>query len=287
MDPIFFWLIALLLVALLLIGLLCFPETGDALYHRCCAALRRVRQRAERLQGRSSNRVQQASQQLRGDTSYLLGKIRRHRLLLLSLTLLLTVPPLLVIGLHRHVMLDGFDQSLQDDPDAAMLVAGLLRGERLVPPPALPPDIFVTREVERIRPDLDSASRDWVKLDLGFRQRLLAVFRIMKERYGYDMALIEGYRSPERQNELAAKGGNVTNARGYQSYHQYGLAADCGFYRDGKLVISESDPWAMRGYQLYGNVAVAAGLVWGGRWKMMDLGHVEWHKPDAGPHHRH
>jgi peptidoglycan L-alanyl-D-glutamate endopeptidase CwlK len=40
-------------------------------------------------------------------------------------------------------------------------------------------------------------------------------------------------------------------------------------------VISEKDPWAMRGYQLYGEVAEQLGLTWGGRWKMMDLGHTE------------
>jgi peptidoglycan L-alanyl-D-glutamate endopeptidase CwlK len=45
--------------------------------------------------------------------------------------------------------------------------------------------------------------------------------------------------------------------------------------RDGKLVISEKDPWAMRGYQLYGEVAESLGLTWGGRWTMMDLGHTE------------
>jgi peptidoglycan L-alanyl-D-glutamate endopeptidase CwlK len=26
--------------------------------------------------------------------------------------------------------------------------------------------------------------------------------------------------------------------------------------------------------------------VWGGQWKMMDLGHVELHKPGMGPHRR-
>jgi peptidoglycan L-alanyl-D-glutamate endopeptidase CwlK len=93
------------------------------------------------------------------------------------------------------------------------------------------------------------------------------------------MALLEGYRSPERQNRLAQMGGNVTNAAAFQSYHQYGLAADNAFLRDGKLVISEKDPWAMRGYQLYGQTAEQVGLTWGGRWKMMDLGHVEYHKP--------
>jgi peptidoglycan L-alanyl-D-glutamate endopeptidase CwlK len=89
------------------------------------------------------------------------------------------------------------------------------------------------------------------------------------------MALLEGYRSPARQDLLASMGGAVTNARAFQSWHQYGLAADCAFWRDGKLVISEKDPWAMRGYQLYGEVAEQLGLTWGGRWKMMDLGHTE------------
>ena len=98
----------------------------------------------------------------------------------------------------------------------------------------------------------------------------------MHEQYGYEMALLEGYR-PERQNRLAQMGTNVTNAAAFQSYHQFGLAADNAFLRDGKLVISEKDPWAMRGYQLYG-VAEQVGLTWG-RWKMMDLGHVEYHKP--------
>jgi peptidoglycan L-alanyl-D-glutamate endopeptidase CwlK len=74
-------------------------------------------------------------------------------------------------------------------------------------------------------------------------------------------------------------GGHVTNAGAWQSYHQYGLGADCAFLRDGKLVITEKDPWAMRGYELYGQVAERLGLVWGGRWRLMDFGHVEWRKP--------
>ena len=74
-------------------------------------------------------------------------------------------------------------------------------------------------------------------------------------------------------------GGHVTNAGAWQSYHQHGLGADCAFLRDGKLVITEKDPWAMRGYELYGQVAERLGLVWGGRWRLMDFGHVEWRKP--------
>ncbi|WP_369803336.1 M15 family metallopeptidase [Pseudorhodoferax sp. Leaf267] len=45
---------------------------------------------------------------------------------------------------------------------------------------------------------------------------------------------------------------------------------------DGRIVISEKDPRAARGYDLYGAVAQSAGLVWGGSWRSLkDLGHVE------------
>jgi len=99
--------------------------------------------------------------------------------------------------------------------------------------------------------DFASADRKWNKINPRYKQRLLMVFKIMREQHGYDMVLLEGYRSPDRQNSLALNI-NTTRARGYQSYHQFGLAADAAFKRNGKVVISERDPWAMRGYQLYG-----------------------------------
>ena len=102
---------------------------------------------------------------------------------------------------------------------------------------------------------------------------------IMKEKHGYEMVLLEGYRSPERQQKLAAMRPSVTNAAAFQSWHQYGLAADSAFLRNGRIVITEKDPWAMRGYQLYGEAAESVGLTWGGRWQMMDLGHTELRRP--------
>lgn len=194
--------------------------------------------------------------------------------------LMLTAPLAIVMAwsLHKPRTLDGFDDRV--DPGNQQ-VAHLLAGEQLVPPPPLPPDVFTTAEVEVVRPMLSSADRRWEQMDAEFVQRVLAVFKIMKEEHGYDMALLEGWRSPERQALLAAKGSNVTMAGAWQSYHQYGLAADCAFYKNGKLVISEKDPWAMRGYALYGQVAEQMGLTWGGRWQMMDLGHIEWRKASA------
>jgi peptidoglycan L-alanyl-D-glutamate endopeptidase CwlK len=198
--------------------------------------------------------------------------LRRHQVLLAIGAPVILIPSLLALALSNPAMLPVYEGSsaLPDEQ-----VAALLAGEQLVPPVTLPPDVFTTAEVELVRPMLVGASRNWGLLHPDFSQRLLLAFKIMKEQHGYEMALLEGYRSPARQDELAATGGHVTNARAFQSWHQYGLAADCAFWRDGKLVISEKDPWAMRGYQLYGQVAESLGLTWGGRWKLMDFGHTE------------
>ena len=52
------------------------------------------------------------------------------------------------------------------------------------------------------------------------------------------------------------------------------------FKRNGKVVISERDPWAMRGYELFGQIAESVGLTWGGRWKSIkDFGHTEYRMP--------
>ena len=200
------------------------------------------------------------------------GLLRRHPLLSVLGAALVLLPPFMALLLSGRLALPGFDGGTHE---VNQQVAELLRGERLAAPRPLPPAVFDTMEVTMVRPKLAGANRNWDLLDAEFSQRLLTVFRIMRDQHGYEMVLLEGYRSPERQNELADAGSNVTNARAFQSYHQFGLAGDCAFLRDGKVVISERDTWAMRGYQLYGEVAEAAGLTWGGRWKMMDFGHTE------------
>ncbi|MGO1158923.1 M15 family metallopeptidase [Acinetobacter lwoffii] len=130
-----------------------------------------------------------------------------------------------------------------------------------------------------INPNISTADRKWHKMNPRFKQRLLMVFKIMREQHGYELVLLEGYRSPERQNSLATDS-NITKAKGFQSYHQFGLAADIAFKRNGKVVISERDPWAMRGYELFGQIAESVGLTWGGRWKSIkDFGHTEYRMP--------
>lgn len=191
--------------------------------------------------------------------------------MLLASIVILVIPIILAMVIKPGRGLEGYADTPQTtDP----VILALLQGEQLVPPAPLPPELFTTQEVEAIRQDLSGASREWKMLDSDFRQRLLTVFQLMAKR-GYQMALLEGYRSPERQSYLSSLGSQVTNVGAYQSYHQYGLAADSAFLRDGKLIISEKDPWAMEGYRLYGEYAESAGLTWGGRWKLMDFGHIE------------
>lgn len=198
--------------------------------------------------------------------------------------LLLILPPMGILIFSSGIYLGGFKvETLKMNSQ----IESLLKGEQLVPPAALPPEVFIAADALMLRnqlsqytlPLLASANRNWQLLDPDYAQRLLLVFKIMREQHGYEMAILEGYRSPERQDALSKMGVHVTGAKAFQSYHQYGLAADSAFLRDGKLVISEKDPWAMKGYTLYGEVAESVGLTWGGRWKMMDFGHVEWRKP--------
>ncbi len=181
----------------------------------------------------------------------------------------------------------------------------LLNGEMLSPPPDVDDNLIQDAIVEatqleqayqtqhRLDPSINASQMDvaiphthgsfdsslidrkWDKINPRYKQRLLMVFKIMKEQHGYELVLLEGYRSPNRQNMLAGNP-HTTRAKGYQSYHQFGLAADVAFKRNGKVVISERDPWAMRGYELYGQVAESVGLTWGGRWKsIQDYGHTE------------
>lgn len=186
-------------------------------------------------------------------------------------------------------------------------IYALLNGEMLSPPPQVDETLIQDAIVEATRLEqayeaqhntsinasqlevplihthgsLDTAlvDRKWDKINPRYKQRLLMVFKIMKEQHGYELVLLEGYRSSDRQNMLAGNP-NTTRAKGYQSYHQFGLAADVAFKRNGKVVITERDPWAMRGYELYGQVAESVGLTWGGRWKSIkDYGHTEYRMP--------
>jgi len=280
----------LMVYFLLMVGVLalCFlPALRQRAWAWVLVTWGRSRGQWVRAQRRGAGQAAQVHDSLGFHAGALRDGVLRHRAGVLAALGLLLGLPLLAWMLSSRLDVSGFDHTRVRVTDER--IAALLEGEQLVPPPALPPEMFTTQEVEQVRPMIRHASREWNLLDSEFRQRLLVVFKIMKDEHGYDMVLLEGYRSPERQARLAALGGHVTRAGAHRSYHQFGLAADSAFLRDGRIVISERDPWAMRGYELYGEVARSVGLVWGGGWRsIQDYGHVELRRPGvlgkpAGP----
>ncbi|WP_414656759.1 phage tail tape measure protein [Deinococcus sp. VB343] len=93
----------------------------------------------------------------------------------------------------------------------------------------------------------------------------------------------EGYRSTERQNQLYAQGRTapgsiVTNAKGGQSLHNYGVAADI-YWRDPKTgkVVSFNDPRAIEAAKALGQLATKQGLLWGGSpgFGIVDMPHIQ------------
>ncbi|GAB2627524.1 M15 family metallopeptidase [Novilysobacter erysipheiresistens] len=252
---------------------------ADRLFARLAAVLGRWGARA-------GNRAAESSQSARASSQRAMDLFGRHRNLLLAAAVLLTIPPLVILQLRQQVTLDGFEGGTAVASDGHVLE--LLRGERLAPPPELPPAVFVAAEAELLRSAgtvasageapqaISGADRKWNRIDPAFQQRVLAIYQVMREQYGYQMVLVEGYRSPERQAALARKGGSTTRAGAGQSCHQYGLAVDSALYRDGKLQWDMGDAWTRRGYFLYGRLAQEAGLEWGGSWRSIkDYVHLE------------
>lgn len=265
----------LLVVAVL--ALVCLPPLRERATAGVSGLWRRGRARGAAWRVAGARATARRAESAQDGGQRLVQALRRHALGLMAAVTVIVAFPLGAVVLRGAFRVDSFDPSASHTVDER--VAELLKGEGLVPPPPLPPEVFMTTEVEEWQPLARSASRQWDLLDEAFRQRLLLSFRLVHEQYGYDMVLVEGYRSPQRQAALAALGPSVTRAGPFESYHQFGLAADCAFLRDGRIVISEKDPWAMAGYEHYGQVARSLGLVWGGDWHgLRDLGHVELHR---------
>lgn len=93
---------------------------------------------------------------------------------------------------------------------------------------------------------------------------------------GLTVEIVQGLRTFAEQDGLFAQGRTmpgkrVTNARGGQSNHNYGLAVDLCIFVNGK------PNWEapQREWQMIGVAAERLGLEWGGRWKFVDLPHVQ------------
>jgi peptidoglycan L-alanyl-D-glutamate endopeptidase CwlK len=86
----------------------------------------------------------------------------------------------------------------------------------------------------------------------------------MMEQAGHPIRITETYRTAQRQNELYSQGRTkpgqiVTNARAGESFHQWKVAFDVVFIKEG--FNAPNSLW-----ELLGEVGEGIGLEWGGRW---------------------
>jgi hypothetical protein len=95
---------------------------------------------------------------------------------------------------------------------------------------------------------------------------------------GVILQIVQGLRTFAEQDALYAQGRTkpgkrVTNAKGGQSFHNYGLALDLA------PIVNGSVSWNDKLYAPYRKWAAAADLRWGGDWKKFkDMPHVEYLK---------
>lgn len=106
-------------------------------------------------------------------------------------------------------------------------------------------------------------------------------YRILEQRmlkkYGIQIEVSDAHRTAVRQEELFAQGRTapgkkVTNARAWQSNHNYGIALDVWPCVNGKFNWNPS-AWMMA---QFGEEVELLGLEWGGRWKtIVDNPHIQ------------
>jgi len=106
------------------------------------------------------------------------------------------------------------------------------------------------------------------------RRAVLIMKRLAEQ--GMTVEVVQGLRTFAEQDALFAqgrtrKGKRVTNARGGQSNHNYGLAVDFCIFEKGKPNWNAPQPK----WKQIGVAAESLGLEWGGRWKFVDMPHVQ------------
>ena len=105
-------------------------------------------------------------------------------------------------------------------------------------------------------------------------RRFMTVAVPAMKRHGAEVRIICGTRTYSDQEALYAqgrttKGPVVTKARGGYSWHNFGVAWDCGIFQNGKYL--EDSPL----YAECGRIGEAQGLEWGGSWGFSDEPHLQ------------
>ena len=114
------------------------------------------------------------------------------------------------------------------------------------------------------------------------------LLRLAKEQFKMgQVQIVSGTRTYAEQNALYAKRPKVTNAKGGQSNHNFGLAIDVGIFQNGKYLTgatrAEEKAYADLGKLVKSEFGYKSGkteklLDWGGDWKsLIDMPHYELH----------
>lgn len=117
------------------------------------------------------------------------------------------------------------------------------------------------------------------KLMPEFARRVRLIVEALAKR-GFDVEVTQGLRTFAEQDALYAqgrtrKGPKVTNAKGGQSLHNYGVAADFALMVNGKYLWPDPHPV----WQAIAEEATKARLEAGANWSKPDKPHIEW--PDV------
>jgi peptidoglycan L-alanyl-D-glutamate endopeptidase CwlK len=122
------------------------------------------------------------------------------------------------------------------------------------------------RALREIHGELDARSEGNLRLLHPKAQEAARIYIRKVRAAGIDVRILSGTRTYAEQNELFRQGrfGNkgpvVTNARGGQSNHNFGIAWDIGVFENGKF-LRDAPP-----YKKAAEVGLAGGLEWGGNW---------------------
>lgn len=159
---------------------------------------------------------------------------------------------------------------------------------RIVPQPAPPPEGQFDERTERNLATLDP------KAIPPFR-RFIAEAKREAAKYGCQYVAISGNRSYAEQDALYAQGRTkpgpkVTNAKGGESNHNFGIALDFGVFRNGAYLDGGNPADAKLASDIHkaaSTHAAANGIEWGGSWvSFKDFPHFEIHTGLSNYHKR-
>lgn len=117
-----------------------------------------------------------------------------------------------------------------------------------------------------LRPTWDKTTDARImKLDARLQKPTREFINTVEEELGIQLRVIQGLRTFEEQNELynqgrTTPGSKVTNAKGGQSFHNYGLAVDVVIMKNGQAV------WTKVPNEVV-DIGTSLGFEWGGNWK--------------------